>query len=174
MADISESLSESNLLDFANAIMTTDNKLKIVSRKVGDASILGIAKGSGMIEPNMATMLVYVLTDAIIPENKIDDLLSLSVSESFNSISVDTDTSTSDTVVLMANNAIQVDLEVFSEKLSALCLELAKNILEDAEGAEHLIEVEISKCISKRGSEKNWKINYQFTACQNCCIRWRP
>ena len=154
MADVSESLSESNLLDFANAIMTTDNKLKIVSRKVGDASILGIAKGSGMIEPNMATMLVYILTDAIIPENKIDDFLSVSVSKSFNSISVDTDTSTSDTVVLMANNAIQVDLEVFSEKLSALCLELAKNILEDAEGAEHLIEVEISKCISKEEAKK--------------------
>ena len=150
MSDVSESLSESNLLDFANAIMTTDKKLKIVSRKVGESSILGIAKGSGMIEPNMATMLVYILTDAIIPENKIDELLSRSVSESFNSISVDTDTSTSDTVALMANNNIAVDLAEFSETLSELCLDLAKSVLEDAEGAEHIIEVEISKFFSKK------------------------
>ena len=154
MSDVSESLSESNLLDFANAIMTTDKKLKIVSRKVGESSILGIAKGSGMIEPNMATMLVYILTDAIIPENKIDELLSRSVSESFNSISVDTDTSTSDTVALMANNNIAVDLAEFSETLSELCLDLAKSVLEDAEGAEHIIEVEISKCVSKQEAKK--------------------
>ncbi|MGO2764201.1 MAG: bifunctional glutamate N-acetyltransferase/amino-acid acetyltransferase ArgJ [Pseudolactococcus laudensis] len=154
MSDVSESLSDSNLLDFANAIMTTDKKLKIVSRKVGESSILGIAKGSGMIEPNMATMLVYILTEAIIPENKIDELLSRSVSESFNSISVDTDTSTSDTVALMANNSIAVDLAEFSETLSELCLELAKSVLEDAEGAEHLIEVEISKCVSKQEAKK--------------------
>ena len=83
--------------------MTTDRWPKFTSRNVGNAVVAGIAKGAGMIEPNMATMLVYLMTDAELPEDALKPMLKRVVDKTFNAISIDTDTSTSDTVVLMAN-----------------------------------------------------------------------
>ncbi|GAB1255721.1 bifunctional glutamate N-acetyltransferase/amino-acid acetyltransferase ArgJ [Aurantivibrio plasticivorans] len=137
--------SQQHMEDFAKAIMTTDTREKIISGKVGDATILGIAKGAGMIEPNMATMLSYFTTDAEIPESALKVMLKRVVNRSFNRISVDSDTSTSDTVVILANGqAGSVDLEAFEEKLAELAIYLAKEIARDGEGASKLIELKVS------------------------------
>ena len=100
---IRNELQPNNLKLAAEAIMTTDKYPEYFSRRVGAAIIAGIAKGAGMIEPNMATMLVYLMTDAELPTKSLRPILRGVVDRTFNSISIDTDTSTSDTVVLMAN-----------------------------------------------------------------------
>uniref|UniRef100_UPI0038B25DE6 bifunctional glutamate N-acetyltransferase/amino-acid acetyltransferase ArgJ n=1 Tax=Geomesophilobacter sediminis TaxID=2798584 RepID=UPI0038B25DE6 len=136
---------ERHLLNFADAIMTTDTRRKIMSVKVGNATLVGVAKGAGMIEPNMATMLSYLMTDAAIPSAVLQPMLQRAVNKSFNRISVDTDTSTSDTVVLLANGlAGAVDLEAFEAALQEMTVYLAKEIARDGEGATKLIELKVS------------------------------
>jgi glutamate N-acetyltransferase/amino-acid N-acetyltransferase len=100
---IRSDLIPNNLKLAAEAIMTTDMYPKYISVKVGKVTIAGIAKGAGMIEPNMATMLVYLMTDAELPKAAMKPMLKRVVDRTFNCMSIDTDTSTSDTVVLMAN-----------------------------------------------------------------------
>src|SRR6476659_1559052 len=100
---IRSELKPENLRLAAEAIMTTDTSPKYYSCRVGRAIIAGIAKGAGMIEPNMATMLVYLMTDAELPKPGLRPMLKRVVDRTFNCVSIDTDTSTSDTVVLMAN-----------------------------------------------------------------------
>jgi glutamate N-acetyltransferase/amino-acid N-acetyltransferase len=130
---------------FARSIMTTDTKPKWASAKVGDATILAFAKGAGMIEPNMATMLCYIISDADIEANKLKEMLTHSVNKSFNRISIDSDTSTSDTVAIMANGlAGTVDLDSFQKELDEICIYLAKEIVRDGEGATKLIELLIT------------------------------
>ena len=126
--------------NFARSIMTTDTRRKVASARVGGATLLGIAKGAGMIEPNMATMLCYFMTDAAIPSSRLQPMLKRAVDRSFNRISVDTDTSTSDTVVVMANGlAGPVRSGEFEEALSEMAVYLAKEIARDGEGATKLI-----------------------------------
>jgi glutamate N-acetyltransferase/amino-acid N-acetyltransferase len=103
---IRNELQPNNLKLAAEAIMTTDKYPKYFSRRVGAAIMAGIAKGAGMIEPNMATMLVYLMTDAELPTKSLRPMLRRVVDRTFNSMSIDTDTSTSDTVVLMANGLV--------------------------------------------------------------------
>jgi glutamate N-acetyltransferase/amino-acid N-acetyltransferase len=130
---------------FARSIMTTDTRPKRVSARVGNATLLGVAKGAGMIEPNMATMLSYFMTDAEIPSAQLQDMLQRVVNRSFNRISVDSDTSTSDTVVILANGlAGQVDPVAFEETLLEMAIYLAKEIARDGEGATKLIELVVS------------------------------
>jgi glutamate N-acetyltransferase/amino-acid N-acetyltransferase len=130
----------------AEAIMTTDKYPKYVSRKVGRATIAGIAKGAGMIEPNMATMLVYLITDAEIPRAALRPMLRRVVDRTFNCMSIDTDTSTSDTVVLMANGlAGKVRLGQFEKGLLEVCEYLTKEIARGGEGATKLIIVDVSR-----------------------------
>ncbi len=130
--------------DAAEAILTTDKAKKQVAVKIGNVTIGAIAKGSGMIHPNMATMLAFIATDAEIGSEKLKEMLSNSVSKSFNMISVDTDTSTSDMVILMANgSAGEVDEKEFQKALDFVCVELAKKIAKDGEGATKLIEVHV-------------------------------
>ncbi len=130
---------------FARSIMTTDTRPKRVSARVGNATLLGIAKGAGMIEPNMATMLCYFMTDAEIPSGQLQLILNRVANKSFNRISVDTDTSTSDTVVILANGlAGPVDPAGFEETLSDMAVYLAKEIARDGEGATKLIELVVS------------------------------
>ena len=106
----------------AAGIMTTDTHPKAISASVGDATITWVAKGSGMIEPNMATMLSYIFTDAALDAVTLDRLLRAAVSRSFNMLSVDTDTSTSDTCAILANGlAGAVDETEFLRVLSAGC-----------------------------------------------------
>jgi glutamate N-acetyltransferase / amino-acid N-acetyltransferase len=126
----------------AQAIMTTDTRPKIRASKVGNAVLVGMAKGVGMIEPNMATMLSYFVTDAKIAPDQLQQYLKEAVERSFNMVSIDTDTSTSDTVAMMANGlAGEVDADAFRQALTTMAIELAKDLARDGEGATKLLEV---------------------------------
>jgi glutamate N-acetyltransferase/amino-acid N-acetyltransferase len=130
----------------AEAIMTTDTSPKYYSCRVGRAVIAGIAKGAGMIEPNMATMLVYLMTDAELPKAALRPMLRRVVERTFNCVSIDTDTSTSDTVVLMANGlAGTVKFGGFEKALLSVCEHLTKQIARGGEGATKLITVDVSR-----------------------------
>lgn len=143
-------------MDAAKAIMTTDTYPKLSTRTVqlGDASVTlnGIAKGAGMIAPDMATMLSFLFTDAPIKAPVLQTLLSECVAGSFNSITVDSDTSTSDTVLLSATGCAGGDwiedaadprLAEFCNALSSMMLELAQMIVRDGEGATKFVEVQV-------------------------------
>ena len=139
---------------FALSILTTDLVPKSVTTEVplsgGTVRITGICKGSGMIHPNMATMLGYLLTDAAIPQEIVKSLLLEATEVSFNMISVDGDTSTNDCVFLLANGASGVgiandaDLALLKQALVDVSQVLAKSIARDGEGADKLIEVRVS------------------------------
>ena len=142
---LSGQLSADNLDIAAEAIMTTDTRPKRIARRVGGAVVAGIAKGAGMIEPDMATMLAFVFTDAALSPAVLRPMLQKSVRKSFNMISVDTDTSTSDTVIAMANGlAGEVDADAFQAALDEVCIHLAKEVARDGEGASKLIEVAVT------------------------------
>lgn len=133
----------------AQAIMTTDTHPKYRVCKIGNAVLVGMAKGSGMIEPNMATMLSYFVTDAHIEPLQLKQLLKEAVELSFNMVSVDTDTSTSDTVAIMANGqAGEVNIEDFRQALQGMAIDLAKEIARDGEGATKLLEVLVEDATS--------------------------
>lgn len=133
----------------AKGIMTTDTHPKAYSVSVGDATLTLIAKGSGMIEPNMATMLAYAMTDADIAADKLDVMLRIAVNKSFNMLSIDTDTSTSDTVVIMANGkAGSVDETEFQQALNELCIQMTETMARDGEGATKLVRAEISGAVN--------------------------
>ncbi len=146
---ISKELQAGQLERAALAIMTTDTRPKMRSCKIGNASLVGIAKGVGMIEPNMATMLSYLVTDAQIAPDVLKQCLKEAVDRSYNMVSIDTDTSTSDTVAIMANGlAGEVDLDEFRHALQTMTIELAKEIARDGEGATKLIEVNVDQASS--------------------------
>ncbi len=134
----------------ARAIMTTDSFKKELAFKVEledgtSFSIAAICKGAGMINPAMATMLCFVITDAAIPKADMDELLGLSTEASFNRISVDGDTSTNDTVMLLANKQSgNYHKEAFSQALNKIMFELAMMILRDGEGANKLVAFEVN------------------------------
>jgi glutamate N-acetyltransferase / amino-acid N-acetyltransferase len=124
----------------AEGIMTTDTHPKALSLSVGDATITWVAKGSGMIEPNMATMLVYIFTDAALDAPTLDRLLRRAVDVSFNMLSVDSDTSTSDTCAILANGlAGAVNEDAFLDALTAGCIRMTETLARDGEGATHLL-----------------------------------
>src|SRR5262245_30702422 len=149
---IRNDLKPDNLKIAAEAIMTTDKYPKYYSCRVGGAVIAGIAKGAGMIEPNMATMLVYLMTDAELPKPAMRPMLRRVVDRTFNSMSIDTDTSTSDTVVLMANGlAGKVKLGQFEKGLLEVCEYLTKEIARNGEGVTKLIAVDVSR--AKTGAQ---------------------
>lgn len=130
--------------NFAESILTTDLIKKEVFVDTGSFSIAGVAKGSGMIEPNMATMLGFIFTDAKLSKDFANSSLKQAVNKSFNCISVDGCQSTNDSVILMANGlAGDVDQLKFQEALDLICLELAKKIVLDGEGATKFIEVNV-------------------------------
>jgi glutamate N-acetyltransferase/amino-acid N-acetyltransferase len=129
----------------AEGIMTTDSHPKALSASVGNATITWVAKGSGMIEPNMATMLSYIFTDAAFDAATLDRLLRAAVAPSFNMLSVDTDTSTSDTCAILANGlAGTVDEAAFLQALIAGCTRMTEILARDGEGAEHLLRVQVT------------------------------
>jgi glutamate N-acetyltransferase / amino-acid N-acetyltransferase len=149
---IRNELKPNNLKIAAEAIMTTDTYPKYFSCKVGSSVIAGIAKGAGMIEPNMATMLVYLMTDADLPRAALRPMLRRVVDRTFNCMSIDTDTSTSDTVVLMANGlAGKVRLGQFEKGLLQVCEYLTKEIARSGEGATKLITVDVGR--AKTGAQ---------------------
>lgn len=129
----------------ARAIMTTDTRPKLHSARAGSARVVGIAKGVGMLEPDMATMLSFVCTDADVSATDLDAMFRRVVERTFNSVSVDTDTSTSDTAAVFASGvAGAVDLAVLEQALHEVCLGLVRDIASDGEGASKLIEVVVS------------------------------
>ncbi len=133
----------------AEGIMTTDTHPKALSTSVGNATITWVAKGSGMIEPNMATMLSYIFPDAALDTATLDRLLREAVHVSFNMLSVDTDTSTSDTCVILANGlAGPVDEDAFRTALTAGCVRMTEILARDGEGAEHLLRVTVREAVS--------------------------
>lgn len=149
-------LSDDAGADFARAIMTTDLVPKHCSVRFGPYTLGGCAKGSGMIHPNMATMLAYLTTDAPIARDTLQAALSEATDRSFNLITVDGDTSPSDTVLLFANGAAGGETvapgsehhDAFREALDAVCIHLAKAIARDGEGATRLIEVTVNGAAS--------------------------
>jgi glutamate N-acetyltransferase/amino-acid N-acetyltransferase len=126
----------------AEGIMTTDTHPKALSASVGDATVTWVAKGSGMIEPNMATLLVFIFTDALVESPLLDRMLRDAASSSFNMLSVDSDTSTSDTCAILANGlAGTVDNRELARTLTAGCIRMTEMLARDGEGAEHLVRV---------------------------------
>ncbi|MGR3541408.1 MAG: bifunctional glutamate N-acetyltransferase/amino-acid acetyltransferase ArgJ [Hasllibacter sp.] len=129
----------------ADAIRTTDTFPKGAGARVGDAAIAGIAKGSGMIAPDMATMLAYVFTDAAIPPDRLQAMLSRQADLTFNRITVDSDTSTSDTLLLAATGAAgPVDEAAFEAALHGVLLDLAHQVVRDGEGASKFVTVRVT------------------------------
>jgi glutamate N-acetyltransferase / amino-acid N-acetyltransferase len=170
-------LKPNNLALAAQAITTTDAYPKYTFCRVGSAIIAGIAKGAGMIEPNMATMLVYLMTDAELPASTSRPMLRRVTDRTFNSISIDTDTSTSDTVVLMANGlAGPVNRRQFEDGLLEVCEYLAREIVRNGEGATKLITVEVSGAKSKTQAKRVAKsvVNSPLvkTAIYGCDPNW--
>lgn len=133
----------------AKAIMTTDTVHKISSKTVGKAAILGIAKGVGMVEPNMATMLAFILTDAKINLPKLQKMWREIVDDTFNMLSVDACESTSDTALVLASQEYNVDEIKFKKGLAQVALELTKKLASDGEGATILIEATVNNAPSK-------------------------
>jgi glutamate N-acetyltransferase / amino-acid N-acetyltransferase len=134
----------------ARGIMTTDSHPKALSVSVGPATITWIAKGSGMIEPNMATMLAYIFTDAEFDRGTLDRMLRSVAHVSFNMLSVDTDTSTSDTCVLMANGmAGHVPEAEFEAALAAGCIRMTEILARDGEGAQHLLRCTVRNALNE-------------------------
>lgn len=140
---------------FAKAIMTTDTFPKFVSRKIGKATLVGVAKGSGMIEPNMATMLTYFFTDAEFSAAQLKKMFVPTVHATYNSMSVDTDTSTSDTALIMANGlAGKVDEKKFTIALQETAIELTRMLARDGEGATKLFVVTVKDCANPVQAKK--------------------
>jgi glutamate N-acetyltransferase/amino-acid N-acetyltransferase len=139
----------------ALGIMTTDSHPKALSVSAGAATITIVAKGSGMIEPNMATMLAYLFTDAAFDAATLDRLLRAAVDDSFNMLSVDSDTSTSDTCAILANGlAGAVDEAVFAAALQAACTRMTEILARDGEGAQHLIRATVRGAATREDARR--------------------
>jgi glutamate N-acetyltransferase/amino-acid N-acetyltransferase len=159
---LKDNLHEDNWQNVAEAIMTTDTKPKGISKEItingGESiTITGIAKGAGMIQPNMATMLAFIATDIFINQDDLDKLLKTNINESFNCITVDGETSTNDACVLMSTSSSshkfsvlnKQDKENFCCLLREVFIYLAKSIVRDGEGATKFITVEVQGAQSK-------------------------
>ncbi|MGA3088087.1 MAG: bifunctional glutamate N-acetyltransferase/amino-acid acetyltransferase ArgJ [Terriglobales bacterium] len=154
------------VLAFARAIMTTDTRAKIASARFRAAStqevtVLGIAKGAGMIHPQLATMLVYLFTDLKATARQLQPLLREACDSSLNCISIDGDTSTNDTVLLLASGGSGVRAKDagtrkrFSAALTAVCQSLAEQIVSDGEGVQHVIRLSVEQA---RSREEAWLV----------------
>ncbi|MDX9801290.1 MAG: bifunctional ornithine acetyltransferase/N-acetylglutamate synthase [Spirochaetia bacterium] len=139
-----ESLEGGSALNLAKGIMTTDSFPKLRSAEVGEGRIVAVAKGAGMIEPNMATMLSYIMTDVEIERDTLRQILKRVVEKTYNCISVDSDQSTSDTAVILSSCIKPaVSPEVFEAALLKVCSDIAQDIVRNAEGTGHVIKVNV-------------------------------
>ncbi len=156
--DVAEALSEDGGSEAAEAILTTDTQAKEALVSGGGFTVGGMAKGAGMIHPNLATMLAVVTTDYPLGAEEAHGFLKRAVNESFNRISVDGECSTNDAVVLLANGASGIDRtpatdRQFAAALSEVCADLSRQIVEDGEGATVVLEVEVSGAASPGEAE---------------------
>lgn len=144
----------------AEAFSTTDTYIKLATRKakIGNKEVTlnGIAKGSGMIAPDMATMIAMVATDASIKSSDLQKLLNIANEKTFNSITVDSDTSTSDTLLVFASNSVKAkgSLTDFAAKLEDLLLDLAHQVVKDGEGATKFVKVEVKGAENDEAAKK--------------------
>jgi len=155
ISELISHLGKATIKDVARAIMTTDTFPKIVTRKVKigkkTGTITGICKGAGMICPDMATMLCFIMTDIAVKQKTLDRTLQGTVNNSFNSITVDGDRSTNDTVLIIANGMLgnklitekSASYHLFKKALSEVAYELSRMIVKDGEGATKLVEIEV-------------------------------
>ena len=146
LAAIPKTFSDTNAEAVARGIMTTDTVHKIAEARVAGSSarVVGVAKGVGMIEPNMATLITLLFTDAEISPRDLDAMFRRVIDTTFNCVSVDTDTSTSDTAIVLASGAAgPVDNAALESALHEVALSLTKQVARDGEGAEKLIEVRV-------------------------------
>ena len=152
------------LVAAARGMLTTDTVHKIAAAEVNIGenvvNLLGLAKGSGMIGPNMATMLALILTDATLDQGDVQRILQEAVTDTFNCISVDGHTSTNDTTLLVASGASGGEplkgqnLSQFSGAMAGICADLARQIAADGEGASHLITIQVSRCASREDARQ--------------------
>ncbi|HEV2961655.1 MAG TPA: bifunctional glutamate N-acetyltransferase/amino-acid acetyltransferase ArgJ [Candidatus Angelobacter sp.] len=141
------------LHSFAGTILTTDTRSKLASAEVGHKklkiNLVGVAKGAGMIHPNMATMLVYLFTDIRATPRELQQMLKSAIDRTFNNISIDGDTSTNDTVLLLASGKSNVQLKLlrseFESALLDVCASLAQQIVADGEGVKHVVRLKIEQ-----------------------------
>ena len=161
LADLNSALDADGIESAAQAIMTTDTFAKGSCRTVTidgkPVRIAGIAKGSGMIAPDMATMLVYIFTDALISQSALQSLLGTLTDQTFNCITVDSDTSTSDTLLMGATGASGVDVGesvAFAQALHDVMLDLAHLVVRDGEGATKFVEVRVSGAATDADARK--------------------
>ena len=141
---------QSDPLVGARAMMTTDRHPKALSLSVGEATLTIVAKGAGMIAPNLATMLAYIFTDAAFEHDVLDRMHWHAVEDSFNMLSVDTDMSTSDTCAMLANGlAGPVPEEEFAAALRAACIRMAEMLARDAEGATKLLRAHVTGAVNE-------------------------
>jgi len=155
LGELADGLSDTRIDDAADAIMTTDTFAKGASVQVEidgqTVSIAGIAKGSGMIAPDMATMLVYIFTDAKVEQQALQALLTSICNRTFNCITVDSDTSTSDILMLCATGAANVDATddaQFASALETVMLDLSHQVVRDGEGATKFVEIQVTGAAS--------------------------
>lgn len=153
------STTEAGVRQFAEAILTTDTRAKLASASIpvrkGNVALLGLAKGSGMIHPQLATMLVYLFTDVVATPRQLKKLLKDASAETFHCMSVDGDTSTNDTVLLLASGQSGVHLKdsgvvkAFTSALKEVCESLAEQIVSDGEGVKHVIRLFVEQAKSR-------------------------
>ncbi|WP_331352738.1 bifunctional glutamate N-acetyltransferase/amino-acid acetyltransferase ArgJ [Cellvibrio sp. UBA7671] len=155
VASLSAQMTDADFSAAARGIMTTDTVPKIASIQVGDASLVGIAKGVGMMEPNMATLLTFFMTDANLPDETLSIIFKRVMDKTFNCLSIDTDTSTSDSAIILANGlAGDVNVDEFESALYKVSEYLVKEIAKDGEGATKLIEVNVDTASSERQAKR--------------------
>jgi glutamate N-acetyltransferase/amino-acid N-acetyltransferase len=166
MNELVEGLDSAHFEQVAQAIMTTDTFPKTAYRTVEiggkDINLMGMAKGSGMIMPNMATMLSFILTDAMISFTELNQALKNAVEKTFNRITIDGDTSTNDMVLVMANGAAQnpciddesqPDCQLFQDALESICKELALKVVDDGEGATKRVTIRVCGASGNQDAE---------------------
>jgi len=142
-----------NIEHVAKAIMTTDTVHKIAEAQCGNASIVGVTKGAGMIAPNMATTLTFIMTDANIPKEKLQIKWKEIIDKTFNMMSIDNCESTSDMAIVLANGYEEVDENEFFEKLYNVAESLTKQLVRDGEGATTLIECNVNNCDNQKNAQ---------------------
>ena len=144
LPDAAASLQPNSILPIAEGIMTTDLYPKVRRISTVDGSIVGVAKGAGMIEPNLATMLVYLVTDITIDRNDLRACLDNVVNQTFNCITIDSDQSTSDTVAIASSNRVSCsNPDAFNKGVEQVCAQLAEDVVRNGEGVHHVMRIAV-------------------------------
>ena len=146
LAELPATPTGTDAADVARGIMTTDTVMKVASASAGGARVVGVAKGVGMIEPDMATLITLLFTDALVSPDELDAMFRRVIDRTFNCVSVDTDTSTSDTAIVLASGvAGPVPLDELEAAFESVAGSLTKQVARDGEGATTLIEVHVDQ-----------------------------